>query len=131
MPSMLAVARVFPSGRTPPTAPSCRVGGWSVTASWPPPQSRAGGRPLSCHIAARAEGRARTRDQIGLASLIMTTGDPIKAAALGTQALDWAGPLRSRRAADDLRDLRCRAEPHTRLPEVAELCQRIGTVIAA
>ncbi len=86
---------------------------------------------LTAGIAARAEGRARTRDQIRLASLIMVTGDPLEAATLGTQALDWAGPLRSRRAADDLRDLRRLAEPHAHLSEIAELRQRIGTVIAA
>ncbi|MGH3874963.1 MAG: XRE family transcriptional regulator [Pseudonocardiaceae bacterium] len=86
---------------------------------------------LTAGIVARAEGRARTRDQIRLASLIMTTGDPLEAVALGTQALDWAGPLRSRRAIDDLRDLRRLAEPHARLPGVAELHHCIGTVIAA
>jgi hypothetical protein len=86
---------------------------------------------LSCRITARAEGRARARSQIKLASLIMATGDPLEAAALGTQALDWASPLRSRRATDDLHELRRLAEPHTRLPEVAELSQRIGTAVAA
>ncbi len=54
---------------------------------------------LTAGIATRAEGRARTRDQIRFARLIMATDDPIEAAALGTQALDWAGSLRSRRAA--------------------------------
>ena len=33
----------------------------------------------------------------------MVTGDPIEAAALGTQALNWAGTLRSHSAVDDLR----------------------------
>ncbi|MBA2696653.1 MAG: hypothetical protein H0U62_12635 [Actinobacteria bacterium] len=58
------------------------------------------------------------------------TGDPTEAAALGTQALDRAGTLRSRRAVDDLRDLRRLAEPHARLTEVADLRQRIGAVVA-
>lgn len=61
----------------------------------------------------------------------MATGDPIEATVLGTQALDWAGPLRSRRAADDLRELRRLAEPHTHLTEIAELRHRIGTVVTA
>ena len=88
---------------------------------------------LTAGIVASAEdrARARTRDQIRLASLIMTTGDPLEAAALGTQALNWTGSLRSRRAADDLHKLRRLAEPHARLPEVAELRQRIGTLVAA
>ena len=88
---------------------------------------------LTAGIVASGEdrARARTRDQIRLASLIMTTGDPLEAAALATQALDWAGPLRSRRATDDLHDLRRLAEPHTRLPEVTEFHQRIGTLVAA
>jgi len=47
---------------------------------------------LTAGIAARAEGRARTRDQIRLASLVMAIGDPIEATALGTQALDWQAP---------------------------------------
>ena len=85
---------------------------------------------LSAAIAARVEGRARTRNQLRLASLIMVTGDPTEAAALGTQALDRAGTLRSRRAVDDLRDLRRLAEPHARLTEVADLRQRIGAVVA-
>jgi len=84
---------------------------------------------LSAAIATSAEGRARTRDQIRLASLIMVTGDPREAAALGTQALDWAGPLRSGRAVDDLRDLRRISQPHTHLTEVAELRHRIGAVL--
>ena len=86
---------------------------------------------LTAGIATRVEGRARTRDQIRLTSLIMATGDPVEAAVLGTQALDWAGPLRSRRAVDDLRDLRRLAEPHARLTEVADLHDRIRTMVAA
>jgi hypothetical protein len=75
--------------------------------------------------------RARAISQTKLASLVMATGDPIEAATAGTQALDWAGTLRSRRAADDLRDLRRFGQPHERLPEVAELRQRIGTAVVA
>lgn len=75
--------------------------------------------------------RLRAMTQTKLASLIMVTGDPREAAVLGGQALDAAGTLRSRRAADDLRELRRFAEPHARLTEVAELRHRIGTVISA
>lgn len=75
--------------------------------------------------------RARTRSQIKLTSLIMTTGDPREAATLGAQALDAAGTLRSRRAADDLRELRNIAERHANLTEVADLRDRIRTGLAA
>lgn len=75
--------------------------------------------------------RARTRSQTKLASLIMATGDPREAAAVGGQALDVAGTLRSRRAADDLRELHRCSAPHAGLAEVAELRHRIATVVAA
>lgn len=73
--------------------------------------------------------RARAISQTKLASLVMATGDPVEAAALGVQALDWAGPIRSRRAADDLRDLRRLAAPHENTTAVAELTSRIGTAV--
>ncbi|MDQ3153957.1 MAG: XRE family transcriptional regulator [Actinomycetota bacterium] len=88
---------------------------------------------LAVAVAGHDERRTRLRamTQTKLASLIMVTGDPREAAALGGQVLDWAGTLRSRRAVDDLRELRRFAEPHARLTEVADLRHRIGTVIAA
>jgi hypothetical protein len=86
---------------------------------------------LTTAIATRPEGRARTGSQIKLASLIMVTGDPLEAVALGTQALDWAGPLRSARVIVKLRDLNRLAEPHANLPEVADLRARLRTTLAA
>jgi hypothetical protein len=68
-------------------------------------------------------------DQIKLASLVMATGDPSEAAMIGGQALDAMGTIRSQRAADDMRDLRRFAEPHERLPGVAELIHRIGSAV--
>ncbi|HEY2724586.1 MAG TPA: XRE family transcriptional regulator [Pseudonocardiaceae bacterium] len=85
---------------------------------------------LTTAIDTRAEGRARTRSRIKLARLIMANDDPREAAALGSQALEAAGPLRSRRAIDDLRDLRRLAEPHAHLAEVADLRHRIGAAVA-
>ncbi|MGH3977252.1 MAG: XRE family transcriptional regulator, partial [Pseudonocardiaceae bacterium] len=64
-----------------------------------------------------------------LASLTMATGDPIQAAAIGHQALDAAGTLRSRRVTDDLRELARYAAPHQRLDEVADLRYRIATLV--
>jgi hypothetical protein len=51
---------------------------------------------MSTSIATRPDGRARTSNQTRLASLIMTTGDPLEAAALGTQALDGAATRHGR-----------------------------------
>ncbi|MBA8924496.1 hypothetical protein BC739_001693 [Kutzneria viridogrisea] len=73
--------------------------------------------------------RARTISQIKLASLVMATGDPHEAVAIGWDALDAAGALRSRRAADDLRDLRQFGDRHRKETDVAELCQRIGSAV--
>lgn len=74
-----------------------------------------------------ARGRAMSR--IRLASLVMVTGDPGEAAAIGNQALDAVSDIRSRRAADKMRDLRRFAEPHARLTAVAELTHRIGSLV--
>jgi hypothetical protein len=73
--------------------------------------------------------RARTISQTKLASLVMVTGDPVEAAVLGGQALEWSGSIRSRRAADDLRELRRMATPHETINAVAELTRRIGTTV--
>ncbi|MGH3916444.1 MAG: XRE family transcriptional regulator [Pseudonocardiaceae bacterium] len=86
---------------------------------------------LSASVATRPAGRGRTGHQLQLARLIMVTGDPREATALGTQALDWAGPLRSGQILHGLRDLRHLAEPHTHLPEVADLRARLRTTFTA
>ncbi len=66
---------------------------------------------------------------IELASLTMATGDPLQAAAIGVEALDAAGALRSRRVADDLRELSRYADTHQNLEEVAHLRHRINTLL--
>lgn len=73
--------------------------------------------------------RARTMSQIKLASLEMAIGDPCEAAVVGGRALDAVSTIRSRRAADDMRDLRRFGESHAQLGGVAELIYRIGTVV--
>ncbi|XVS61984.1 helix-turn-helix transcriptional regulator [Actinosynnema sp. CA-299493] len=73
--------------------------------------------------------RARAISQTKLASLVMAVGDPAEAAVLGSLALDWAGTVKSRRAADDLRDLHRFALVHDNVTEVAELRHRIGTAV--
>jgi hypothetical protein len=86
---------------------------------------------LSAAVTGHGErfARARTMSQIKLASLVMATGDPCEAATVGGRALEAISTIRSRRAADDMRDLRRFAEPHTQLTGVAELIHRIGTVV--
>lgn len=86
---------------------------------------------LTTAVAARADGRGRTRSQIQLARLIMVTGDPIEAAELGIQGLDWADTLHSGHVVHGLRELRHLAEPHANLTEVSDLRDRIRTLIAA
>ncbi len=86
---------------------------------------------LSTAVTGRGEefARGRVMDQLNLASLVMVTGDPCEAALIGGQALDAASTIRSRRAADDMRDLRRLGEPYERLTAVAELTHRIGSVV--
>ncbi len=64
-----------------------------------------------------------------LATLTMATGDPLQAATIGHAALDAAGTLRSRLAAEELRELARCAAPHQHLDEVAHLRHRIGTLL--
>jgi hypothetical protein len=75
--------------------------------------------------------RSRAISGTKLASLVMVTGDPHEASFIGRRAIDDAGSLRSRRAADDLRELRRFAAPHAGLPDVAELRERITQLVGA
>ncbi|MDQ7909103.1 hypothetical protein RB614_31730 [Phytohabitans sp. ZYX-F-186] len=74
-------------------------------------------------------GRSRTMSRIKLASLTMITGDPRKAAAVGHKALDDIADLRSRRAIDDVRELRRLAGRHRTMTEVENLRDRITEVL--
>ncbi|WP_237742642.1 XRE family transcriptional regulator [Actinopolymorpha alba] len=89
------------------------------------------GRRLAAAVEGHSAPFARSRaiSQTKLASLTMATDDPREAAAIGHQALDSAGHLRSRRAADDLRELRRYATTHRDLPEVADLHRRITDLV--
>jgi hypothetical protein len=73
--------------------------------------------------------RSRAISGTKLATLLMATGDPREASAVGQRAIDDAGQLRSRRAADDLRELRRYANRHVRLPEVVTLRERITHLV--
>ncbi|GAA1596451.1 helix-turn-helix transcriptional regulator [Kribbella hippodromi] len=88
---------------------------------------------LASAVAGHTETYVRSRAMSGikLASLTMTVGDPQEAAVIGAQALKDARSLRSRRAADDLRDLAHRATVFERVDEVAELRHDIRNVLAA
>ena len=86
---------------------------------------------LSAAVKGHTDAYARSRAISGtkLASLIMATGDPREASAAGQRAIDDAGRLRSRRAADDLRELRRFAGRHVSLPEVADLRERVAQLV--
>ncbi|MGH3822249.1 MAG: XRE family transcriptional regulator, partial [Pseudonocardiaceae bacterium] len=87
-------------------------------------------------LTAAAAGHTDTDNTVGraiglakLASLTMVTGDPLQAAAFGHAALDLADAIRSRRAAEELRELSRYAAAHQHLDAVAHLRQRIGTLL--
>lgn len=73
--------------------------------------------------------RSRAISQIKLASLTMATGDPHEAAAIGSAALEAAGTIRSRRAADDLRELALHSLRHQKIAEVGALQHHINTLV--
>ncbi|MGP4089121.1 helix-turn-helix domain-containing protein [Streptomyces sp. KR55] len=76
---------------------------------------------------ARSRGISATK----LASLIMVKGDPMQAITIGHKALDDVGQLTSKRAADDLKELRRFAGKHRTLDEAAYLRQRITATLQA
>jgi hypothetical protein len=73
--------------------------------------------------------RSRVLAQTEYASLLMVTGDPREAVAVGHQVLDEAGSLRSRRVVDRLRELQRFAGRHEHVTEAVELRERIGDVV--
>jgi len=79
----------------------------------------------------RGFARSRAISRTKLASLLMVTGDPRQAAAVGQKALDSAGSLRSRRAVDDLWELYRYAGRHPHITEATELRDRITDTLSA
>ncbi len=75
--------------------------------------------------------RSRAISRTKLASLLMAKGDPRQAAALGHDALNEAGRLTSRRAADDLRQLGRFASKHRTIREASALRDRIASAVPA
>jgi hypothetical protein len=88
---------------------------------------------LVAAVQAHTDAYARSRAISGtkLASLTMTCGDPQEAVAIGSRALDDAGRVRSRRAADDLRELDSLAAVHAGRADVVDLRQRNAGGVAA
>ncbi|WP_030372868.1 helix-turn-helix domain-containing protein [Streptomyces rimosus] len=94
--------------------------------------ARAGDRFLTAvreHTDAYVRSRAMSRTK--LASLLMAKGDPRQAVVIGHQALNEVGRLRSRRAADDLRELGAAAAKHPKIGDVADLRERIAATVQA
>ncbi|MFG1878010.1 helix-turn-helix domain-containing protein [Sphaerisporangium sp. NPDC049003] len=74
--------------------------------------------------------RSRAISGVKLASLTMATGDPREAAAIGERAVADGGTVRSRRAADDMKELYQLASAHEHITSVAELRHHIkGAVL--
>ncbi|MFF3501206.1 helix-turn-helix domain-containing protein [Streptomyces sp. NPDC003247] len=74
--------------------------------------------------------RSRAISRTKLAALIMAKGDPRQAAVIGHDALDEAGRLTSRRAADDLRQLGAFAGKHPAVGEAQALRERIAATVS-
>ncbi|MBP2325360.1 hypothetical protein JOF56_005745 [Kibdelosporangium banguiense] len=87
---------------------------------------------LAAAVAGHSDDYPRSRAISGtkLAALVMVTGDPCEAAMIGSRAIADAGTVRSRRAVDDMRELRRLAAKHEHVTEVAELRNRIGGLVA-
>ncbi|MEU5905172.1 hypothetical protein [Micromonospora sp. NPDC047527] len=75
--------------------------------------------------------RSRAISRTKLASLTMVQGDPLEAAHIGQLALADAGAIRSRRTADDLRELHRVAGSHASIPEVSSLRAAIDATVKA
>jgi hypothetical protein len=75
--------------------------------------------------------RSRALSQIGLAKLMMGTGDPAEATRLGHAALDAAATLRSRRIADELAELDQLADKHRARSDVEDLRVRLAAAATA
>ncbi|MFI6497202.1 hypothetical protein [Nonomuraea typhae] len=73
--------------------------------------------------------RSRAISRLKLSSLTMAMGDPDEAAAIGTQAVQEAGAVRSCRVIDDMRELDEFAKSHDRRSPVAHLRQHIKGAI--
>ena len=73
--------------------------------------------------------RSRAISHVKLAGLLMATGDPREAAAIGQKALDAADGLRSRRAVDYLWELHGFAGRHPKVTEAVELRNRISETL--
>ncbi|OLZ50345.1 hypothetical protein BS330_29075 [Amycolatopsis keratiniphila subsp. nogabecina] len=80
------------------------------------------------HLHGDAYPRSRTFSRIRLAGLLMATGDPIEAAAIGAVAVADARYLSSKRILEELRHLDQAAAEHAGLPEVAGLRADISSL---
>jgi hypothetical protein len=70
--------------------------------------------------------RSRAISATKLATLTMTSGDPVEAAAIGSQAVNDAGQLRSQRALTCLTELDQAAKRYTAISTVGDLRATIG-----
>lgn len=78
-----------------------------------------------------AYARSRVLSGLKLASLMMATGDPHEATAIGLPVVESAAGLRSWRISAGLRELRLHSQVHRSVPDAVDLCDQIGTVVRA
>ncbi|MBV9139315.1 MAG: XRE family transcriptional regulator [Pseudonocardiales bacterium] len=86
---------------------------------------------LTTAAAGLPESRTRSRAVCltKLSTVTMVTGDPRQAVAIGNEALQIAGTLRSHHTTEDLCELFRHAAAHQNLGDVAELRHRIRTLV--
>ena len=87
---------------------------------------------LSVAVDGHTDAYARSRGISGLklASLTMVTGDPHQAVAIADRAAVDLGPVRSRRAAQDMDEVHQFAANHDHLDDVADLRHRLPALAA-
>ncbi|WP_410646367.1 hypothetical protein [Amycolatopsis sp. cmx-4-54] len=92
------------------------------------PEIAAGRLEAAVRLHGDAYPRSRTFSRIRLASLLMATGHPVEAAAIGAVAVADAQKLSSKRILEELTQLDRAAADHIRVPEVAQLRAGISSL---
>ncbi|MFI7121926.1 helix-turn-helix transcriptional regulator [Amycolatopsis sp. NPDC049868] len=92
------------------------------------PEIAAGRLQSAIRLHGDAYPRSRTFSRIRLATLLMTSGDPVEAAAIGTTAVEEAKQISSRRIFEELAQLASVATKHAAHEEVATLRSAIASL---
>jgi hypothetical protein len=84
---------------------------------------------ISCRGHGENENLSRAMSEISLASMVMTVGDPLEAASIGTAALKKAGTISSSRVDYLLNALEQKSLRHRDVPEVRSLRRSITDIL--